>query len=145
MPSVWVVWWRCQNRVGACAHSSWGCFPQIGGAEARAKFGDGGLGAFPIPWARGQARKPAFCAALFYGQASRYLYYDHRGQAHVVMQGEGGEQGDPLMLDFYDQPALPATRRCSQFRRRSASPRRPPRPFLSGRVIGNSESCHSPL
>ena len=32
----------------------------------------------------------------FYGQASQYLWYDDNGAAHVVQQGEGGEQGDPL-------------------------------------------------
>ena len=36
-------------------------------------------------------------ASLFYGQASRYAYYDEEGVGHEVLQGEGGEQGDPLM------------------------------------------------
>ena len=34
----------------------------------------------------------------FYGQASQYLWCDDNGAAHVVEQGEGGEQGDPLLL-----------------------------------------------
>ena len=36
-------------------------------------------------------------AALFYGSPSTYLFYDAQGTAHEVRQGEGGEQGDPLM------------------------------------------------
>ena len=40
-------------------------------------------------------------ASLFYGQASRYTYYDEAGVGHEVLQGEGGEQGDPLMPGLY--------------------------------------------
>ena len=40
-------------------------------------------------------------AHFFYGQPSRYIYYDERGQGHEVLQGEGGEQGDPLMPGLY--------------------------------------------
>ena len=40
-------------------------------------------------------------AAMFYGQASRYVYYDEEGVGHEVLQGEGGEQGDPLMPGLY--------------------------------------------
>ena len=36
-------------------------------------------------------------ASMFYGSPSTYLFYDERGIAHEVRQGEGGEQGDPLM------------------------------------------------
>ena len=34
---------------------------------------------------------------LFYAQPSRYLWYDDHGAARDIEQGEGGEQGDPLM------------------------------------------------
>ena len=34
---------------------------------------------------------------LFYGQPSQYLWEDAEGTVHTVAQGEGGEQGDPLM------------------------------------------------
>ena len=34
---------------------------------------------------------------LFYGDPSVFLWEDDLGQAHRVTQGEGGEQGDPLM------------------------------------------------
>ena len=36
-------------------------------------------------------------ASTLYGSPSTYLSYDKRGIAHEVRQGEGGEQGDPLM------------------------------------------------
>ena len=35
---------------------------------------------------------------MFYGQPSAYLWQDDLGEAHTINQGEGGEQGDPLML-----------------------------------------------
>ena len=34
---------------------------------------------------------------MFYGQASQYIWHDHTGHPHLISQGEGGEQGDPLM------------------------------------------------
>ena len=34
---------------------------------------------------------------LFYGEASEYLWTDDGGTTHHIPQGEGGEQGDPLM------------------------------------------------
>ena len=34
-------------------------------------------------------------ASMFYGSRNTYLFYDERGIAHEVRQGEGGEQGDP--------------------------------------------------
>ena len=40
-------------------------------------------------------------AAKFYGQASRYVYYDEESVGHEMLQGEGGEQGDPLMPGLY--------------------------------------------
>ena len=40
-------------------------------------------------------------AVLFYGQASCYVFYDEGGVGHDVWQGEGGEQGDPLMPGLY--------------------------------------------
>ena len=32
-----------------------------------------------------------------YGSDSRFLWRDAEGQEHTIVQGEGGEQGDPLM------------------------------------------------
>jgi len=45
---------------------------------------------------------PTACAMLpfvrlSYAQPSRYAWLDEDGQQHFVVQGEGGEQGDPLM------------------------------------------------
>ena len=40
-------------------------------------------------------------AALFYGSPSTYVFYDAEGHAHDVQQGEGGEQGDPLMPSLF--------------------------------------------
>ena len=34
---------------------------------------------------------------MAYAQPSRYTWLDEAGEAHTVLQGEGGEQGDPLM------------------------------------------------
>lgn len=34
---------------------------------------------------------------LFYGDASTYTWFDSQGEPHEISQGEGGEQGDPLM------------------------------------------------
>ena len=36
-------------------------------------------------------------ARLLYGFPSRFLWEDDSGAVHHVRQGEGGEQGDPLM------------------------------------------------
>ena len=33
----------------------------------------------------------------FYGKNSTYVWYDDEGVPHEISQGEGGEQGDPLM------------------------------------------------
>ena len=33
----------------------------------------------------------------FYGQPSSYIWEDEMGEVHDIVQGEGGEQGDPLM------------------------------------------------
>ena len=35
--------------------------------------------------------------AQFYGQPSQYIWEDDEGVCHTIPQGEGGEQGDPLM------------------------------------------------
>ena len=65
-------------------------------------------------------------AAMFYGQASRYVYYDEAGVRHEVLQGEGGEQGDPLMPGRRFGPATPVTapscRSESSWRSRRRSP-----------------------
>ena len=34
---------------------------------------------------------------MFYGTHSQYLWEDEEGTTHVIEQGEGGEQGDPMM------------------------------------------------
>ena len=36
-----------------------------------------------------------------YGTQSRFLWIDDEGQEHIIVQGEGGEQGDPLMPALY--------------------------------------------
>ena len=38
---------------------------------------------------------------LFYGRPSTYLWTDDSGTVHEITQGEGGEQGDPLMPALY--------------------------------------------
>ncbi len=46
---------------------------------------------------------------MFYGEASEYLWYDDEGRCHSIHQGEGGEQGDPLMPALFalgQHPAL---------------------------------------
>ena len=37
----------------------------------------------------------------FYGNPSSYLWTDDSGVTHGIWQGEGGEQGDPLMPMLY--------------------------------------------
>ena len=54
----------------------------------------------------GMRHRPRLAAALlfvrlFYGQASRYVWYDDEGQSHFIEQDEGGEQGDPLMPGLF--------------------------------------------
>ena len=34
---------------------------------------------------------------MFYGSPSSYLWEDEGGVTHIIAQGEGGEQGDPLV------------------------------------------------
>ena len=36
--------------------------------------------------------------SMFYGTPSRYLWKDDAGTTHTIVQGEGGEQGDAMML-----------------------------------------------
>ena len=45
---------------------------------------------------------------LAYGQESCYLWRDSAGNTHEVRQGEGGEQGDPLMPMLYALGQYPA-------------------------------------
>ena len=47
-------------------------------------------------------------ARQFYASPSTYTWYDEDGAAHNVHQGEGGEQGDPLMPAFYALAQHPA-------------------------------------
>ena len=37
-------------------------------------------------------------ARLFCGQRSEYMWEDDLGETHTTSQGEGGEQGDAMML-----------------------------------------------
>ena len=38
---------------------------------------------------------------MFYGSPSTYVWEDAEGVEHSILQGEGGEQGDPLMPLLY--------------------------------------------
>ena len=38
---------------------------------------------------------------MFYGQGSRYVWFDDNGRRHVIHQGEGVEQGDALSPAFF--------------------------------------------
>ena len=38
---------------------------------------------------------------LSYSRPSEYLWRDDMGTSHIIQQGEGGEQGDPLMPALY--------------------------------------------
>ena len=55
---------------------------------------------------------------LFYAEPSAYLWEDDAGTVHTIHQGEGGEEGDPLMQLFFalgQHPALVAIqRRCPE-------------------------------
>ena len=48
-----------------------------------------------------RARTMLLFLRLFFAAPSIYHWTDAQGQVHEVHQGDGGEQGDPLM------PALP--------------------------------------
>ena len=51
---------------------------------------------------------------LSYGSPSEYFWFDDAGDANLVTQGEGGEQGDPLMPALYSlgqHDALDAVKR----------------------------------
>lgn len=50
---------------------------------------------------------------LFYGRPSEYTWYDDEGCAHTILQGEGGEQGDPLMPALYSLGQHDALRHAS--------------------------------
>ena len=77
-----------------------------------------GIGAFDLmsrnAMLQGLADLPAASSALpfcgmFYGSRSQYLWTDQHGDARVVEQAEGGEQGDPLMPALFalgQHPAL---------------------------------------
>ena len=57
------------------------------------------------------ALQPLLYARQFYSEPSAYAWQDADGVGHVVHQGEGGEQGDPLMPALYalaQHPALVA-------------------------------------
>ena len=50
----------------------------------------------------------------FYGSPSTYLWEDDSGKTHMIPQGEGGEQGDPLTPFLFSlgmHPALVAAQR----------------------------------
>ena len=51
---------------------------------------------------------------MFYGSPSEYLWEDNEGNVHSIPQGEGGEQGDAMMLLLFclgQQEALQAGQR----------------------------------
>ena len=53
-------------------------------------------------------------ARCFYGSPSTYLWEDELGNTQEIPQGEGGEQGDPLMpmlFSLAEHPALEAIQR----------------------------------
>ena len=45
---------------------------------------EGGRATLPFVW-------------MFYGRLSEYLWENAEGEVHSIAQGEGGEQGDPMM------------------------------------------------
>ena len=47
---------------------------------------------------------------LFYGAPSSFVWTDDEGVSHLVSQGEGGEQGDPLMPALFALALAPALR-----------------------------------
>ena len=50
---------------------------------------------------------------MFYGQQSIYMWQDSEATVHDILQGEGGEQGDPLMPALFslgEHEALEAAR-----------------------------------
>ena len=47
-------------------------------------------------------------ARQFYGAASAYTWTDGQGASHSIVQGEGGEQGDPLMPALFSLAQHPA-------------------------------------
>ena len=51
--------------------------------------------------ARPQLQPLLAFARQFYAAPSTYTWYDEADRAHVICQGEGGEQGDPLMPALY--------------------------------------------
>ena len=75
-----------------------------------------GIGVFDLVsgvpcWkARGQSTAALPFGKQFYGSPSRYIWEDEKGFNHDILQGEGGEQGDPLMPTLL--AALTASRTC---------------------------------
>ena len=62
---------------------------------------------------RGLLERPALRPLLpyarqFYAESSSYTWYDDAGHGHRIQQGEGGEQGDPLMPALYALAQHPA-------------------------------------
>eukprot|EP00973_Karenia_brevis_P086768 12032163-Karenia_brevis.AAC.1 len=51
---------------------------------------------------------------MFYGQSSAYIWYDNAGEAHLVQQAEGGEQGDPMMPALFSLGQHPALTEASR-------------------------------
>ena len=75
----------------------------------------------------------------FYGSPSTYLWEDQAGVTHMIPQGEGGEQGDPLMpmLFIWGCPALVTAQERLKIQTSLAilkSPNRPRRGIL--RIFG---------
>ena len=53
----------------------------------------------------------------FYGTPSQHLWEDDDGSVHIIHQGEGGEQGDPLMPMLFELGKHQALRSVQHFLR----------------------------
>ena len=54
-------------------------------------------------------------ARCFYGRPSTYLWEDEMGATQIIQQGEGGEQGDPLVVTSSQFADPTESALCSQF------------------------------
>ena len=51
---------------------------------------------------------------MFYGAPSQYIWHSATGEAHIISQAEGGEQGDPLMPALFSLGQRAALRTMQQ-------------------------------
>ena len=61
-----------------------------------------------------EASKIMNFVTLFYGEVSKYYWTDEVGKVWEVTQGDGGEQGDPLMPQLFALGLSPALREAKQ-------------------------------